>query len=484
MNEKKVLLVDDDPQGLSSTRKILELAGYEVITASDGQEALEKVRPQPQTSHSLASSEAPLWVDVVVTDVRMPRMSGIEFLRALSVCMPGVPVILMTAYGRVEEAVWAMKLGAVDFLMKPFKRQGLLTAVDAAVKRSRKQVIEKTAEKEDGSSLEGLLRGSSRIMKELRENILQVAPTQAPVLITGESGTGKERVARSLHQSSARNQGPFIALNCGAIPETLIESELFGHEKGAFSGATQSKTGLFEAANEGTLFLDEIGEMPLGLQVKLLRVLQESEVRRVGSTVSKKIDVRVIAATNKNLREAVQKGEFRQDLLYRLEVVEMRVAPLRERGDDILELSYYFLREASRRHQKAFEGISEDAAQILRSHPWPGNVRELENAIERAVVFAKTSEIQPSDLPPHLARIQMASLSDLSTTLERDGTGELREAISVPLGTPLREVEDILIRKTLEATQGDKGVAAKLLGVNQRTIYRKIKPEEKSKSND
>jgi two-component system, NtrC family, response regulator HydG len=442
----KILLVDDDPAALESTRKILELSGHEVTTAIDGQAALEKARPAPGRVGAA--------FDIVVSDVRMPRLGGLEFLRALTLCGETTPVILMTAFGRVEDAVWAMKLGAVDFLTKPFKRQQLLTSVEMALKRVRPQA----------ASGEPILIGSSRPIQELREMIAQVAPTAASVLIQGESGTGKELVARLLHRQSQRGKRPMVALNCTAVPEQLMESELFGFEKGAFSGAVNPKIGLFEAADQGTLLLDEIGDMPIQLQPKILRTLQEGEVRRLGSTQSRKIDVRMIAATHRDLREQAKTGAFRQDLLYRLEVITLTVPALRDRPEDLPELAAHFLSYATRRHGKSVQAISQEAMAILIAHAWPGNVRELSNVIERAVVFARQPEITPAELPPHLvsaARSGPVSRADSGT-------------IEVPLGTSLKDVEELLIRKTLEATDGDKNMTAKLLGINSRTIYRKL----------
>lgn len=447
----RILLVDDDSQALSSMKKILELSGYEVITAEDGEAALEKARPH--------RDRVPF--DLILTDVRMPRLGGLEFLRALGLCGESVPVILMTAFGRVEDAVWAMKLGAVDFLTKPFKRQTLLSALETALKRSKSRWVPSAGGYSNENSL---LIGRSEKIQRLKETILQVAPTQVTILITGESGTGKERVARLIHQSSSRAQGKFVALNCAALPESLIESELFGFEKGAFTGATSSKEGLFESANEGTLLLDEIGDMPISSQANLLRTLQESEVRRIGATSSKKVNVRVIAATHRDLREGVRLGVFREDLLYRLEVVTIHLPPLRERMEDIPDLAYYFVRSLSERHGKEIHGIAQSAMDLLLDHHWPGNIRELSNVIERALVFASGNQIEVSDLPPHLIELkeQKIDRSIRSTSIE------------VPLGTSLREVEDILIRKTLEATSGDKNMTARLLGINSRTIYRKL----------
>lgn len=474
-SKSRILLVDDDPQGLESTRKILELSDYEVTTASDGQAALDQVRGGPEKARAT--------FDLILTDVRMPRLGGLEFLRALSLCGDGTPVILMTAFGRIEEAVWAMKFGAVDFLTKPFKRQALLSAVEMALKRSRGRVPSRTA----SAPVEkmGSLVGTSSAMSTLQATIRQVAPTAATVLITGESGTGKELIARCIHDQSTRTKGRFIAINCAAVPEQLIESELFGFERGAFTGATSSKEGLFEAAHEGTLFLDEIGDMPIALQAKLLRTLQEGEVRRVGATTSKKINVRVIAATHRDLKENARNGTFRQDLLYRLEVIAIQIPPLRDRMEDVPDLAYHFLKLACERHGKTVEGIEDEAMEALLAHTWPGNIRELGNVVERGVVFAQSALLMARDLPPHLVelagRIAKESSSEnasMSSTSSASGSSLGGPSITVPLGTPLKDVEDLLIRKTLEATSGDKNMTAKLLGINSRTIYRKLEKKD------
>ncbi|MFZ9596653.1 MAG: sigma-54-dependent transcriptional regulator [Bdellovibrionia bacterium] len=450
----RILLVDDDPQSLDSTRRILELEGMQVVTAQDGQAALEWVRP---TRERKAEG-----FDLVISDVRMPRLSGLEFLKAASFFSDKIPVILMTAYGRVEDAVWAMKLGAVDFLTKPFKRQALLSAIEGALKRSSQRSL-----LDPGSSTPSLI-GSSLVMEQLRQMIAQVAPTSAPVLLRGESGTGKERVAQLIHQQSARSAGPMIAINCSALPENLIESELFGFERGAFTGATTAKEGLFEAAHGGTLLLDEIGDMPLSLQAKLLRVLQENEVRRLGSTYSRKIDVRVIAASHRNLKEKVKEGSFREDLLYRLEVIEIQVPALRERLEDLSELASWFLSQANAKHGKSVRTMDPSVLEVFQRHSWPGNVRELSNIMERAVIFAQTDTLSLSELPAHLTLFAEAGSGSQEASLLSNSS------ICVPLGTTLQDVEDLLIRKTLEATAGDKNMTAKLLGINSRTIYRKL----------
>ena len=445
-----ILLVDDDLHSLDSTRRILEMAGHSVITAKDGMDALRAIRSVHESA-----------IQLVVTDVRMPQMNGLEFFRALLLSHKSIPVILMTAFGLVEEAVWTMKMGAVDFLIKPFKRQALLTAVESALKRVP-QALDSASPQTD------LLLGASECIQKLREQIRQIAPSEATVLLTGESGTGKELAAREIHRQSSRVAKPFVVINCGAIPEHLIESELFGHVKGAFSGATQSKTGLFEAADGGTLFLDEIGDMPLSVQVKVLRVLQEGEVRRVGSTHSIRVNVRVISATHKDLKQEVIEQRFRQDLLFRLDVLHLSIPALRERGDDVLLLANHFLKSAAAKYGAKKLALSERVVEIFKNHRWPGNVRELSNTIERAVVFSRGADIQPEHLPDHLAK----------------QTAQASKAISIPIGVPLREVEDLLIQKTLEATEGDKNMTAKLLGINSRTIYRRLEKIQNPESSE
>lgn len=454
-----ILLVDDDIQSLGSTRKILEHAGYTVETAADGQEAIDRVRSSSGVIH------------LVISDVRMPRMTGLEFLRALRHSGKTIPVVLMTAYGRVEDAVWAMKLGAVDFLTKPFKRAALLESVEAAMKRSAhtQKPVETSRNSADSRGKMGSRRiaGRSLQAERLRAWVDQVGATTATVLIQGESGTGKEQVARALHETSARASGPFMAINCAALPENLLESELFGYEKGAFTGAVGAKPGLFEAASGGTLFLDEIGDLALPLQAKLLRVLQESEVRRLGSSSSKRIDVRVISATHQPLKSLVAETRFRQDLLFRLEVVSIDLPPLRARLEDLPDFALLFVQEASARHGKSVMAVSPEAFEILSRYAWPGNIRELQNAIERAVIFAATPVVQAQDLPPHVLELAGKGL----------GLEASPHSITIPVGTPLREIEEIMIRRTLELTAGDKNLTAKLLGINSRTIYRKLKEE-------
>lgn len=442
----KILLVDDDSESLQSTRKILLFANYEVIAADSGYAALSAMKE--------------VLPDLVVTDVRMPGLSGMEFVQAYQKLGFAVPFIVMTAFGEVQDAVWAMKLGAVDFLLKPFKRQALLDAITQVEKRILTPRSLREVQKVSG------LTGSSRVMKQLRMLIEQVAKTEASVLILGESGSGKEEVAKLLHEKSLVKTGPFIAVNCAAIPENLMESELFGYEKGAFSGASQSKPGLIESANHGTLLLDEVGDMPLSLQPKLLRVLEEQKVRRLGSNQEKDIKVRVLAATHQNLAQLVREQKFRQDLFYRLDVMSLAVPPLRDRLEDIPELTQFFLVKFSKEYKKAVVGIDTEAQAILINHAWPGNVRELSNVLERAVVLTQTGLISRLDLPPHLTQEK----ADTGTGAQFDSADQ----IMIPLGMSLKEIEELMIKRALAATRGDRAQAARLLGVNERTIYRKI----------
>lgn len=435
----KILIVDDDPQSLSSTSRILEYSNHEVMGVSSGMEALEIL---DQFNPSL-----------IVTDVRMPGMSGMQFVEAYQKKGLQIPFVVMTAFGEVQDAVWAMKMGAVDFLLKPFKKQSLCDAVDQVVARVRKMELNSSKIFNN----EELLIGSSKLIQKLKNQIAQVAATDASVLVTGESGSGKELVSKMIHDLSPRSKRPFIAVNCAAIPENLIESELFGYERGAFSGADQSRSGLIEAAEGGTLMLDEIGDMPLVLQPKLLRVLETQTIRRLGSTHEKKLNVRIIAATHQNLLERVKQGRFRQDLYYRLEVMPILVPSLREHPEDIPELTQFFLKKFSFEHRKMIDGIDSEAQATLMNHSWPGNVRELSNVLERAVVLNASRSISVNDLPIHFTP---------------ESTSESK--ITIPLGTSLKEMEDILIQKTLDLTKGDRTQAAKLLGVNERTIYRWI----------
>ncbi len=474
MTQSKILLVDDDVSSLASTRKILELSGYVVVTAHDGQEALAIVRQESDLA-------------VIVSDVRMPKLDGIEFLKALNALGMRIPVVLMTAYGEVPTAVWAMKMGALDFLSKPFKKTTLIEAVGRAVAQNTEKNAEKNGDR--GATSIKAKRvgttewiGSGNSSQQVKKWVEQLAKSSASVLIVGDSGSGKEKVARLIHETGAQSAGQFVALNCAALPEHLIESELFGFEKGAFTNAVTTKPGLFEVAHRGTLFLDEIGDMPLSVQAKLLRVLQEGDVRRLGATESKKVQVRVISATHRKLDALVVSGQFREDLLYRLKVIEFSVPSLKSRAEDLPELVDHFLTEFSDStlagHRRRLQ-VSDDVLKILEAYSWPGNVRELRNIIERAVVLIPNERmtIELSELPESMVRSSGVEPNHWQRFQElTDGS----QMIPIRIGTPLKEIEELMIRKTLEVTHGDKTMTAKLLGINQRTIYRKIEKREES----
>jgi len=439
-----LLVVDDDPSNLESLARIFRRERVEVLTATDGKEALSVLRKTR--------------VSVVLTDLMMPSMNGLDLLRAAKTVSPETEFILMTAFGTVETAVEAMKEGAWDFVTKPFKRIQIVKAVRRALDRQT-LVLENQALRAEleGSRRDRSIIGNSIAIRQTLDLVSQVAPSSATVLLTGESGTGKELVARAIHRGSQREKRPFIAVNCAALPETLLEAELFGHEKGAFTGATSQRQGRFELADKGTLFLDEIGETTPQLQVKLLRALQEGEFERVGGSRSVKVDVRVVAATNADLREEVSAGRFREDLFYRLNVIHVELPPLRDRKDDVPLLAHHFLRKYAEKNAKEIGGITKAAIDRMMTWDWPGNVRELENAIERAVVLCRGDSLDVDELPPHI----------------RQGETEAR-VLNVPIGTPLADIEEMVIRETLAVTKGDKRLAAQLLGIATRTIYRKI----------
>ncbi len=439
-----LLIVDDDRNVLASLVRVFEREGLNVLQASGGQEALEILRRER--------------VGVCLTDLMMDKMSGLDLLRAAKTVSPETEFILMTAYGTVETAVEAMKEGALDFVTKPAKRIHIVRSVRRAVDQQR-LIAENQALRAQlsESRAERSIIGNSLPMRQLMDMVRQVAPSSATVLLTGQSGTGKELVARALHARSDRAGRPFIAVNCAALPATILEAELFGHERGAFTGATGLRKGRFELADRGTLLLDEVGELDAPTQVKLLRVLQEGEFERLGGTRTLRVDVRIIAATNKDLAAEVREGRFREDLFYRLNVINIHLPPLCERGEDIPLLAHHFLRRFADKNNKVLRGIHPDALDALTRWSWPGNVRELENAMERAVVLCRGDILTVEDLPPHV----------------RAAEGD-RRTLSIPIGTPLDTIERMVIRETLQATKGDKKLAAQLLGIATRTIYRKI----------
>jgi two-component system response regulator HydG len=444
LQPETLLVVDDDRANVESIVRIFERERIDVSTAKDGREALDLMRQKR--------------IGVVLTDLMMPGMTGLELLRAVRTVSPETEVILMTAFGTVETAVEAMKEGAWDFVTKPFKRIQVVKAVRRAFDK-QSLVMENLALRAElqDSRRDRSIVGNAVSMRALLDMVRQVAPSHATVLLQGESGTGKELVARAIHNWSARASKPFIALNCAALPESLLEAELFGHEKGSFTGATARRQGRFELADGGTLFLDELGEMSPQVQVKLLRVLQEGEFERVGGTQTLKVDTRIVAATNKDLEAEVAAGRFREDLFYRLNVISLRLPPLRERREDIPLLAQHFLSRYADKNGKRISGLSKEAVAALSAWRWPGNVRELENAMERAVVLCRGDTVGVDELPPNM----------------REGEPETRQIV-VPIGTPLEEVERLLIAETLQAVKGDKRLAAQLLGIATRTIYRKL----------
>jgi len=440
-----VLVVDDEPELCRALDKLLSRNAYRVLTAGDGEEALRVLRREE--------------VHLVLTDLVMPRMGGLDLLKTGKVLSPGTEFVVITGHGTIEVAVDAMKLGAYDFVEKPFTSAVTLKTVHKALEKQRLQAenLELRRRLEEVQDRHDII-GRSDAMRQVVETARQVAGSTATVLLTGESGTGKEIFADAIHRWSDRRQHPLVKVSCAALPETLLEAELFGYEAGAFTGAVGRRTGRFELADQGTLFLDEVGEMSPTTQVKLLRVLQEGTFERLGSSETRSADVRLLAATNADLEAEVQRGEFREDLFYRLNVINIELPPLRQRGEDVILLANYFLQIYNQKNGKDLGGFTRQAVEALSRHSWPGNVRELENCIERCVVLSKGPFIDADVLPP--------------TVL----AGRSRyEQVVIPVGTPLEQAELRLIEATLQATGGDKETAARILGINPRTIYRKLK---------
>ncbi|MGH9565117.1 MAG: sigma-54-dependent transcriptional regulator [Candidatus Angelobacter sp.] len=448
--QEKVLIVEDEENERSGLAELISAWGYRTDTAKDGLEGLEKV-----------AAWSP---GIVVTDLKMPRMDGIELLQRVAEQPQQIAVVLLTAQGSIDAAVDAMKAGAYDFIQKPVDTARLKQILaNAARQRGTTLELEATRRKLRDTGLFGQMVGGSRSMQEIFHLIEMVAPSTASVLITGESGTGKEMVARTIHEMSPRRDKPFVAINCSAIPETLIESEIFGHEKGAFTGALERRAGCFELAEEGTLLLDEIGEMPAGTQAKLLRVLEDRKLRRLGSKVETSVDVRVVAATNKVPEEAVSKGELRGDLYYRLNVFNIHMPSLREHKDDIPQLVEALLADMNAKHGRHVAGVSDSVLQLFHAHNWPGNVREMRNTLERAVIVCDGGVIEQRHLPPNFG----ASGLKVSAA-EGDG-------IRLEVGSTVGEAERLLILKTLAATNNNKTRAAEILGISLKTLHNKLK---------
>ena len=445
-NKKTILVVDDDHAHRTMLKTLLSGWGYSVAAEGDGDEAVAQVHERP--------------FDLILMDIRMAKVSGLAALAEIKAFNPAIPVVIMTAYASVETAKEALKKGAYDYLTKPLDFDELRLIMERAMehrhlKEENRRLRESLGIRFDLRSL----IGRSRAMTALLETVAQVAPSEATVMITGESGTGKEMIAGAIHYNSLRRDGPFVKINCAAITETLLESELFGHEKGSFTGADRRKEGKFRQAEGGSIFLDEVSEMSLGMQVKLLRVLQERELTRVGGDEVIRVNVRVIAATNRNLLQDIAAGRFREDLYYRLNVVTLQLPPLRERREDIPLLAQHFLDHFTEINRKAIKGFTPQAMDRLLRYDWPGNVRELMNAVERGVVLSRSERLDETDLPLLAA--------------DEDSSG--RMLMPFPGEASLGEMEKATILKTLEAAEGNKSEAARRLGITRRTLHQKLK---------
>jgi two-component system response regulator HydG len=450
---RSILVVDDNAGIREAVEKILEKEEtYTVFTASNGEEAVKILQQNT--------------IAVLLTDLRMPKVDGLELLKIAKTISEDIEVILITGHATVEVAVEVMKDGAFDFIQKPFNKTTVLKTVRKAIEK-RGLVLENRTLHEKLNTIRETdsIIGKSSAIRKVIELAAQVASSSATILISGESGVGKEIVALAIHDFSSRNKKSFIKVSCAALPETLLEAELFGYERGAFTGAVSRKEGRFELASEGTLFLDEVGDINPSVQVKLLRVLQNGEFERLGSGKTLQANVRLIAATNSSLKELVKKKMFREDLYYRLNVINIEIPPLRDRKEDIPLLAHHFLDVYSKKNNRAITGITKDTMSILQEHNWPGNVRELENTIERAVILTKETTITPSDLP-----------SDLLINLDKtENITIANKTLSIPLGKiPLKDIEKMVMEETLKQSGGNKNIASKILGVSARTLYRKM----------
>jgi DNA-binding NtrC family response regulator len=443
----RVLIIDDDESMCDVLREALTQREFDVMCRNSADEGLRLLNEQE--------------FDVVVTDVNMPTMTGVELCRRIIANREDLPVVVMTAFGSMETSVLAIRAGAYDFVTKPFEIDDLVLTLDRALKhRALRQEVKRLKTAVDDAHKFDEILGASPPMKKVYDLISRVAESDTSVLITGESGTGKELVARALHQRSARREGAFVAINCAAMPEPLLESELFGHVKGAFTDARQGRTGLFVKASHGTLFLDEIGEMPAGMQAKLLRALQERSVRPVGGETEVSFDTRILAATNRDLETEVEEKRFREDLFYRINVVRIHVPPLRVRGSDVLLLAQHYLKRYSSQGKGRVVGMTSAAADKLLGYGWPGNVRELQNCIERAVALARLDQLGVDDLPEKIREFKSTRV-----VVESDDPADL---------LPMEEVERRYVLRVLEAVGGNKTMASQVLGFDRRTLYRKL----------
>ena len=450
----KMLIIDDEPLMRITLQDSLVGEGYEVVAAETGRKGVDLLRKNQ-------------W-DIIITDLKLPDLEGIEILKEAKFLNPSTEVILITAYGSIDSAVSAMKEGASDYLTKPFSMDELLLIIKRLLRMKQLEEENLSLKKrvEERYGLEGLV-GKSPQMLKIYDLIETVAQTDTTVLVNGENGTGKELVANAIHLQSPRKNGPFIKVNCAALPETLLETELFGHERGAFTGAIRQRKGRFELANGGTLFLDEVGEIFPAVQVKLLRVLQERQFERVGGNETLAVDVRLICATQRDLKEEIRKGNFREDLYYRLNVVPITLPPLRERREDILLLAEHFVDKFSKKMGKEIAGLSEEGKALLLRYPFPGNIRELENMLERAIALIKGKIIQPEDLPDEVCG-QPSSIQDVCKRIRG----------SKPLASATKLFEKEYIQSVLEKTKGKKGQAADMLGISRKTLWEKIKELE------
>jgi len=441
-----ILVVDDDRNVCRVLKDLLERAGFEVLTAPDVDAAVPILKQQD--------------LDLIVTDLKMPGKSGMDLLSLCHEARPAVPVIMMTAYADVEAAVTAMKKGAYDFITKPFDENELLNVAKKAFGESKKNKELLSSYFDEASPFITEIIGKTPVIQQVLRMAQKIARTDSTVLITGETGVGKELIARAIHSASQRKSHPFVKVNCAAIPDTLLESELFGHEKGAFTGAVTNKPGRFEIAHQGTLFLDEIGEIPLHLQTKLLGVLQDKSFERLGGVKTMKVDVRIITATNQDLSSAVQSGTFRSDLFYRLNVVPIHVPPLRERKDDLIPLLNYLLDKFASKYGKKIGAISPEVMATFINYDWPGNIRELENVMERMVVMSETDSLSLDQVPPEIRGV--VSTTEASTLKEK-------------IETLSQVTEKQMIIDALNKTHQNRTQAAKLLGISRRTLQNKIK---------
>jgi DNA-binding NtrC family response regulator len=447
----KILVVDDEKNTRDALRDGLQKPDERhIFTAENAKEAIKILFDEE--------------IDLVLSDLKIPDSDGVKLLKEIKKHDQNIVVVMMTAYGSVDTAVEAMKLGAYDYIQKPFRMSEIRRMVQRALE-TRMLLVENAKLRQQVSAKYSAksIVGFSPLWQDIMETVERVAPSRAAVLLLGESGTGKEVIARSLHELSGRRDKPFIKINCGALPDQLLESELFGYEKGAFTNAIKQKRGRFELANGGTIFLDEIADMPTHLQVKLLTVLQDGEFQRLGSEETLKVDVRVIAATNKSLDEEIEEGRFREDLYFRLNVIKFSLPPLRQRKDDIIPLAQHFIEKFSKLNSKIVRGIAPECIKLLEGHTWRGNVRELENVVERAVVLCNGEMIQKENLPDYITGLDTSKV------------------VTFRIGTTLEEVEDVMISRTLDMTGGNKEEAARVLGIGVATLYRRLKDNEEAK---